>query len=80
MVHAGIGEGWQDMGFSKHFWLWQFDVTNQLGEDTMIVLTLKMKLFYVDVPIALAKFKTFSFDPKCGITLVHSLKTIWDDW
>lgn len=53
---------------------------SQLGGDTMILLTLKMKLFYMGVHTALGKSQKFAFDPKCRITLVHSLKTIRDDW
>lgn len=68
------------MGFPVHFGQWQFDVMSQLGGDTMILLTLKMKLFYMGVHTALGKSQKFAFDPKCRITLVHSLKTIRDDW
>lgn len=53
---------------------------SQLGGDTMILLTLKMKLFYMGVHTALGKSQKFAFDPKCRITLVHSLKTMRDDW
>lgn len=46
----------------------------------MILLILNLELFSICVSMTLAKFLKNSFDPKCRITLAHSLKTIRDDW
>lgn len=52
----------------------------QWGEDTMILLILKVKLFRIGMHMTLVIFLKNCFDPKCRRTLAHSLKTIRDDW
>lgn len=52
----------------------------QWGEDTMILLILKVKLSHIGMRMTLVFFLKNRFDPKCRRTLAHSLKTIRDDW
>lgn len=68
------------MGLLWPLRLQRFDVTSQLGGDADFVDSKNETFLHGHAYNPSKVLNFFSFDPKCRITLVHSLKTIRGDW